>query len=485
MKNLLLVVLVGLMPFLLYSDPCPEDTTPPVIVSNGSIWDCTFNIFEDSDTNFITVTEESECGLRIVEIADWDLVKGNCEDDFVKRYTVTWYAEDVAGNVTNFTQEITIARPSPVDIVFPVDTMVQCPASGYDDADLFGYPSINGIYLTDMCGFRVKYNILDTLPTLVEGQCLTEVRKEWTIIENCSGLILKDTQDIALIDTIRPIIACTALDDTVTLVIAPDQCDTLYTFPETDAIDFCAPDSQLVFKYLIDGEPVGSEVLLEAGLYEGSVIVTDPCNNSDTCNYTIAILDVSPPVVECTEPDTILLTEDNQIVDINDLGFSVSECTGDVDLVYRFSDQTPGGDATEQTFTCDMVNTTVSVIVTATDTSGNQSDPLACEIYVSAEAGVCPAMQVVGNPSPKQEKTQIADRSKAYYNGRQLIVESEAEVNALTLYNISGRIIWQKEWTNSRSNFQTHLPDKVQNGVYILKIQKKNGQTESIKLAIF
>src|SRR5690606_41323073 len=95
MKDLLLIAFTCLMPLLLYSDPCPDDTTPPVIESRGEVWDCTFNVLEDSDTNFITVTEESECGLRIVEIADWDLVKGDCEDGFIKQYTIVWYAEDM------------------------------------------------------------------------------------------------------------------------------------------------------------------------------------------------------------------------------------------------------------------------------------------------------------------------------------------------------------------------------------------------------
>lgn len=485
MKDLLLIAFTCLMPLLLYSDPCPDDTTPPVIESRGEVWDCTFNVLEDSDTNFITVTEESECGLRIVEIADWDLVKGDCEDGFIKQYTIVWYAEDMAGNVANFTQVITIERPSTVDIVFPADTMIQCPASGYDDQELFGAPSINGKNLTDMCGLRVKYNILDTLPAMTSEQCLTEVRKEWIVIENCSGLILRDTQNIILIDTIRPIIACTALEDTVTLVIDTETCCAIYSFPETDAIDFCAPDEELVFRYRIDGAASGREVALKAGIYEGSVVVTDPCNNSDTCYYAIVVLDDSAPSIDCTEPDTIVLTEAEQVIDATQLGFTANECTGEVDLVYRFSSQAPGSEASAQTFNCDMINSTISVTIIATDTSGNVSDPVICDIYVTSAAEVCAQAREVAGTSPSRAEAEVRNPARVYYNGQQLVLESESGISALALYNLSGEMVWEKHWSESRNQFQGNLPVKIQDGIYLLKIRKESGLVENAKLAVF
>lgn len=483
MKNLLLPLLACLMPFILRSDPCPNDTIPPLIESRGSTWDCSYNIFEDSDTNFITVTENSECGLRVVEIADWDMVKGSCDDDFVKQYTVVWYAEDEAGNISNFEQEITILRPALEDIEFPADTMIQCPAAGFEDHELFGYPSINGNNLTDMCGFRVKYSILDTVPGWLTGQCLPQVQKEWTVIENCTGLTRVDTQTISIIDTIRPIIACTALEDTVSLAIDPLTCVVMYNFPQTGAIDFCAPDSQLVFDYFIDGEATGSETMLMAGTYEASVVVRDPCDNADTCNYFIRVLDDSPPVMECpVPPDTVVLTEINQAVDVAELGVLAEDCAGEVDLVYRFSGQGPESDSSTQIFTCDMANTTVNITVTASDTSGNQTS-IGCGVYVTTEGNPCNLVR--SNPTAFRTGDRIHVQPRAYYDGQRLVLQSQGGISKAMLYNISGQVVWSKSWPESIQKYQTHLSQNFQSGIYILKIGNEAGEYENVKVAIF
>ena len=402
-----------------------------------------------------------------------------------KKVRITDLSAVVTGLILGLNLPAGVPLWMPALVVFPADTMIQCPASGYDDQELFGAPSINGKNLTDMCGLRVKYNILDTLPAMTSEQCLTEVRKEWIVIENCSGLILRDTQNIILIDTIRPIIACTALEDTVTLVIDTETCCAIYSFPETDAIDFCAPDEELVFRYRIDGAASGREVALKAGIYEGSVVVTDPCNNSDTCYYAIVVLDDSAPSIDCTEPDTIVLTEAEQVIDATQLGFTANECTGEVDLVYRFSSQAPGSEASAQTFNCDMINSTISVTIIATDTSGNVSDPVICDIYVTSAAEVCAQAREVAGTSPSRAEAEVRNPARVYYNGQQLVLESESGISALALYNLSGEMVWEKHWSESRNQFQGNLPVKIQDGIYLLKIRKESGLVENAKLAVF
>lgn len=485
MKNLILSLLVCAIPMILYADPCPDDTTPPMIVSNGDTWDCTVNIFDDPDSVFITVTEESDCGLRVVEIARWDLIKGSCSDDFIKEYTVVWYAEDMAGNASNFTQVITISRPSLDQVEFPQDTLIQCPASGYDNSELYGYPVINGNPLQDMCGFRVKSLILDTLPTMNAEGCLTEVRKEWTIIDQCSGTVLKDTQNLVLIDTLRPIIACTALEDTVELVIDESSCAVSYTFPEVGAIDFCAADEELVFRYMIDDQITGSEVSLLTGLYKGSVVVTDPCNNSDTCYYSIIVRDEDPPIISCGESE-VHLTEFSQVVSAEDLSLVVMDCTDGVELSYRFSAQSAGESAGSQSFTCDMVSASpVDIVVIATDTSGNVSNQLTCPVSVTADDIICPARRSIAISSMDHASENSSKNFKAYVNGQRLIVESESAMSGLALYNAAGRLVWQQQWSEVRQRFETDLPDNTQNGLYFLNIAQGNGQFQSVSLSVF
>ena len=485
MKHLILALLICAMPMLLNADPCPDDTTPPVIVSNGDTWDCTVNIFDDPDSVFITVTEESECGLRVVEMARWELIKGSCSDDFVKEYTIVWYAEDMAGNATNFTQVITIDRPSIEEVVFPQDTMIQCPASGYDNPELYGQPMINGNPLQDMCGFRVKWLILDTLPALNAEACLTEVRKEWTIIDQCSDIILKDTQNLVLIDTLRPIIACTSLKDTVELVLDEGSCTVSYSFPEVGAIDFCAADEDLVFRYMINDQITGSEVSLMTGLYKGSVVVTDPCNNSDTCYYTIIVRDEDPPMISCGETE-INLTESPQIVSVDELDLVVMDCTDGIELSYRFSTQSADESASSQTFTCDMVTgAPVDIVVVAIDTSGNLSNQLNCEVSVTADDLICPTRRSTAFHSPDKARGIKNRNFKAYVNGQRLIVESESSMFGLALYNSSGQLVWQQQWTESRQRFETDLPDMTSSGLYFLKIAQGNGQFQSVSLSVF
>lgn len=477
-----------LMPVLLLADPCPEDVTPPVISSKGSTWDCTYDIFLDSDTNFIEVTEESACGLKKVEIADWDMIRGNCSDPYVKRYTVIWYAEDIAGNSTNFTQEITIVRPQISEVSFPNDTMVQCPSSGYDNAELFGYPTIQGRDIGDKCGIRVKYNLLDTIKSLEGGSCLTEVRKEWTVISGCDGTIMKDTQYIILIDTIRPIIACTALNPVTRLVIDPETCCAIYQFPEADAVDFCAPDEELVFRYRINGAITGSEVALKAGNYEGSIIVTDPCMNADTCYYEIEVVDESPPLFVCPlENPVVELSSSSQQVSVADLGLTADDCSESVNLLYRFATQAEGEEASSQTFTCDLVNSTVDIVVMVSDMDGNESTPISCSVDVTDGGNGCPVLRSAFVNSGQEDISDMtSDKNVApYYNGHQVVLNSEIGVTALRLYNISGSIIWEKKWEQQKYKYQSTVSENLKSGVYILKLENGNGHEENIKLAVF
>lgn len=473
------------VPFILWSDPCPNDSIPPLIESRGSTWDCTVDVFEDSYTNFIEVAEDSECGLRKVEIAKWNIVKGSCDDEFLKRYTIVWYAEDFAGNVSNFEQEITIVRPTLEDVEFPADTTVQCPEGEFENFDLYGYPTVNGNKLTDMCGFRVKSRILDTIPGWAVMECLPQVTKEWTVYENCTGLARIDTQTISLIDTIRPIIACTALEDTVTLAIDSETCMALYSFPETGAIDFCASDDELDFDYYIDGQLTGNEVLLMAGVYQGSIVVRDPCANADTCNFVIRVLDQTPPVVSCS-PDTINLVELSAGIHISDLNISVSECTGEADLVYRFTGQGLEMNDATQTFTCDMVNTTVDIVVTATDTSGNQSESEICGIFVRAEGSVCNLGRSHADNGIRAGEPAARRVSKAYFDGLNLVLESpEKGIKSAKLYNLAGQLMWSKTWDDLRTRIQSPLPQNIQSGVYMISLEYSDDQNENIRIPIF
>lgn len=482
MKNLLLTVISWVLPLLLFADPCPNDTIPPIIESRGSVWDCTFDIFQDSDTNFITVTEESECGLRTVQIARWSITKGSCTDDFVKRYLVTWYAEDMAGNISNLDQEITIIRPDLAEVQFPADTVIQCPDTGLDVLSLLDVPTVYGHPLTDMCGFRVKARIIDTISGWLVGQCLPQITREWRIIDNCTGMMRIDTQTISMIDTIRPIIACSSLEDTVIVSLNPETCTGSYTFPAVGAIDFCAEGEELSFQHYIDGILTDSVVNLFAGWYDASIVVNDPCNNADTCNYVIRVLDDSSPQVLCSL-DTVILQSLAEEIDISELNITIESCDP-VEVVYRFEDQDPGMEASFQTFNCDMVNSTVNVIVTATNSNGVSSEPTTCHIFVEAEDGVCNLIRA--NPEKEVASREKTDyNTRIYYNGQELILRSQIGMSEVYLYNTSGQILWKKAWESARLEYQSHLPQEVRAGIYIVAVLFEDGKTDNAKVVIF
>lgn len=486
MKTLLLFVMLFLG-HMTWADPCPDDHTPPVIDGEDIVADCTVDIFEDPYTDFIVVTEESECGLKTVEIGNWQMERGHCSDDFVKKYTIDWYAEDQAGNRSTFRQNVTVRRPLRSEIEMPGDTLVQCPAAGFDDTDLFGYPSVNGRRLQDLCGFRVKNVILDTLLSMEPERCLNEVRKEWTIFDHCLRELWKDTQHIVLIDTIRPIIACTALKDTVTLTMDPETCCAIYSFPVADGIDFCASDEDLVYKHRIGEDIVGSEVALKGGIHEASIIVSDPCHNADTCNYIIEVIDQDKPEVVCTENIEIELNATSQSISVEDLYLVINDCSSLESVVYRRMDQQPGTEAASQNFTCADVNTPVGISIIVRDVHGNTDTIETCQVNVTVDQNVvCPNMKLsdggtLDHPDPvfKSHHTQV------YFAGSELIVESEVEFVGLTLRNMAGRIIWNQNWDVKQSKIREMMPDNIHGGIYFVTITNQNGTLENKKLTVF
>lgn len=306
-----------LFSILLFSRPCPDDNTAPVILGDDLDTMCNVDLFSNPYSDFITVVEESECGLESVLFSIVDIVHGDCDSNFTKIYTVNWIAEDKAGNQSTFQQVITIQRPLLEEIEFPQDTAVHCRSQDYDSTELYGEPTIGDVSIGMLCSMRTKYNLLDTMSSMEPGLCQTQIRKEWIVL-NCAGEEIRDTQFINLIDTLQPIIACSTLDTQYVLTVEEGMCCAEFIFPYVNASDYCTAREDLVYRYTINGEFTGKSDMLIPGTYEAAILVSDECMNTDTCYFEVEVLEQEEQGLTWNSDRNVKLEDSRQRLSISD-----------------------------------------------------------------------------------------------------------------------------------------------------------------------
>ncbi|MEI6408671.1 MAG: ice-binding family protein [Bacteroidota bacterium] len=196
------------------------------------------------------------------------------------RYTITrtYMVTDFCGSSAFCTQTILVNDQTPPTITCPtVTATIQCPAT----------PSFPAATATDLCGGTSNINFTDI--TTPGGLCAQaySVTRTWTANDNC-GNTATCSRTIAVVDNTPPVINC----PTVTATI---QCPATPNFPAATATDLCGGTPTINF----------TDLTTPGGLCAQAYSVTrtwtanDNCGNTATCSRTIAVVDNTPPVINC------------------------------------------------------------------------------------------------------------------------------------------------------------------------------------------
>ena len=226
----------------------------------------------------------------------------------------TWSTVDACGNAATCVQTITITDTTLPLITCPADMTIECT----DSTD----PTNTGMATaTDNCDLDLIISYADV--TTVLDVCQTQIKRSWTVVDNCGNEAFC-TQTILVTDFTAPMIACpadisvncnTSTDPTVTgEPTTTDNCATNLNFINTDSnvtIDDCTS-------------------LLTRTWY-----TADNCGNIASCIQTITIADTTTPTITCPLDATI---ECNTDMSPATLGMPTATDNCDLDLTISSND---------------------------------------------------------------------------------------------------------------------------------------------------
>jgi subtilisin-like proprotein convertase family protein len=256
-----------------------------------------------------------------------------------------WTAVDAYGNSSTCIQRIDQLRPGLTDVVTPSDyDGIDAPAfdctgsmptlNGHpnptpdwiESQGLPGYPSVFG----QPSGCSINWDYQDFPIVVCDGTI--KYRREWTIIDWCTGEMIMHNQIIKVVDNQGPsltcpqnlsvstdVFTCCATVDLPDLIIT-DGCSRIKTthvtvtgqqagvqtldgslmnFPGNNLSD---PDTLAVF---------GFPNCLSKGSHTVEYYAEDDCGNTGTCAFQLTVIDNVPPTAVCDAKSTVAIGVDD------------------------------------------------------------------------------------------------------------------------------------------------------------------------------
>ncbi len=269
---------------------------------------------------------------------------------------VTLTATDASGNVADCTFPVTLEDMQEPSITCPVSPQVE---------------SVNADCQTSLPDFRDQTTVTSMCTS--EGITLTQSPVPGTVVTGLqtvpvtitatdeAGNQVSCTFDYRTIDNTDPVIECPAdqsaildadcefdLADYTSLATASDNC----TINPTVTQDPLPP-------LTVDGDGTVTQIMLTA---------TDDSGNTGSCSFTLTVTDETPPTLECPAPQSATVG--------NDCTFSLPDYTGLVTAPDNCSD--PAAVLLTQSPAAMTIvsgaGTVTTVLITATDAAGNESD---------------------------------------------------------------------------------------------------------------
>jgi hypothetical protein len=159
------------------------------------------------------------------------------------------------------------------------------------DGDGYGNPLASLLSCTQPSGYISDDNDCNDTDAAVHPLA-TEVCNGYD--DDCDGLI--DVTDPSLVDTEPPVITCA--NDTV-ISTEPGQCGVNVIYALPTATDNCAIAS------IVQIGGSSSNQYFVAGTITNTFVATDVRGNTDTCSFTITIVDSEAPVISCPANITV------------------------------------------------------------------------------------------------------------------------------------------------------------------------------------
>jgi hypothetical protein len=348
----------------------------------------------------------------------------NCASGLSLRIERRWTATDASGNSATCTQWINLVRPQLADLSLPPD---------YDDFDEpsfacgAAYPTPQWIETQGKQGFphfagyatacNINWEYHDLTIRICDGTY--KIRRQWTLLDWCSGQILTHDQTIKVQDAQSPTMSCPA---NTTVSTTPFQCCASAELPSLILSDACSRVNHISAMIVVrsqsgdtlnmvaqDGQLTdfpnnnwwnpdtlavfGTTTCLPIGNHTVSYTAQDDCGNTRRCTFSLAVRDLIPPVVACDETTTVALTENGQAI-VNASSFddgSYDNCCLQSVAARRM--QSTNFSSTV-TFNCSDVGKTIGVVFRATDCNSNTNE---CMVQVEVQDKIKPSCLAPAN----------------------------------------------------------------------------------------
>ena len=367
-----------------------EDKLGPTLVCENDTIPCNVNIPELDFLSFIDSVYDNCTPFEDLELTySYTIIEFDCDpDSMAGRIDVTYTATDNIGMTAECQQSIYLKKFSLDDVVFPPDTILGCVNPDVSPENV-GVPTIGGTPIDHFCELVAWSD--ETQYSLCSGEF--KVSRMWSVMDWCTGVTITDLQSIYVKDTFPPEIAC---PDDITLGTDPGVCYATYTFPEVDVTDMCSDDDLIEVLYRVSGfflyYEAGDQIELPPGDHIVTIMATDDCLTTGTCEYMVTVVDDEAPVLVCH----------NYSTNLNDLGFSVlfansaqffatDNCGIDSIAVRKMVDICGNPQDTlfgpYVTFCCEEAGTSVMVVFQAIDIYGNEQQ---CMIEVEVKDATPP-----------------------------------------------------------------------------------------------
>ncbi len=273
-----------------------------------------------------------------------NIMVSNCASGYTQIVNRLWRATDAYFNSSTCIQQIKLKRPVLADVVLPPDydgisaDAIPCTAHAYPSADwleaqqLQGFPEVFGL----PNGCNINWTYADVVISVCPGSY--KIRREWTIIDWCSGEVITHNQIIKVTDNQGPIINCPA---NMTVSTDPFGCCATMSLPDVVVADQCSGIQQVSGTVAIFDPTTGNQTGIEnfsasltdfpgndwsnpdtlgnfsqtacipVGAQVVRYLVEDGCGNTATCSFQLAVQDYVPPVAVCDEMTTIAIGVDD------------------------------------------------------------------------------------------------------------------------------------------------------------------------------
>ncbi len=249
-----------------------------------------------------------------------------------------WTAADWCGNETDCKQVITLTDNEAPAITCPESAELECPADTSSNAT-------GEATATDNCAYEIS-NSDETTPGC--GDTL-KITRTWSATDSC-GNSSSCVQMIVVIDTTAPSISC---PQSITLECPTDT--GVEANGSATGSDTCGDLTSIEWRDSSVPGCGGSETITRTWT------TTDECNNSNSCEQIITVLDTTGPEITCPADVRVECTASTAPGESNSAATATDACSG-VGITY--SDASAPGCGNSETITRSW---------TATDECGNDS----------------------------------------------------------------------------------------------------------------